>query len=58
MHPQTLHRSRFSILLFVGTLSIVTAMTTLIETSSVSAAGAAKKSKVAATAAEATARDK
>ncbi len=56
MHPQILRRSRFSILLFVGTLSIVTAMT-LIETSSVSAASAAKKSKGAATAAEATARN-
>ena len=55
MHLQIPHRGRLTILLFVGTLSIVTAMT-LIGTSSVSAAAAAKKSKVAVTAAEATAR--
>ena len=55
MHLQIPHRGRLTILLFVGTLSIVTAMT-LIGTSSVSAAAAAKKSKEAVTAVEATAR--
>ena len=55
MHLQIPHRGRLTILLFVGTLSIVTAMT-LIETSSVSAAATAKKSKESVTAVEATAR--
>lgn len=55
MRPQIFHRGRLKTLLFVGALSVTTAVT-LIETSPVSAAAVAKKSKKAVTAAEATAR--
>jgi hypothetical protein len=55
MRLQIFQRGLFMILFLAGTLSIVTAMA-LIETSSASAATAAKKSKRAVTSAEATAR--